>query len=522
MGRRSLKLVAGVATAASTLVFALPALANAPNPIAGSTKVDSYVINQDGSRTITVEGQWVWVYSSEKNCAGDRNGVGYQVAWFDPSDPGNPIGPSSAGGVIGVGVAHDSAAANDNIVHSDLPLGETDLTWDGVPSTYLAHNATDPTPSQTDAQSWVSSCGTQQAAGWVGSWGPISHTYPASDTGPITICPVTYDPHGTAQDKGGYGSGVGDITAGGSGHNKDNSYEGNGTGANGNNCAKFTIPTISTSATSNTTGNPIHDTATVSGTNGAGGTITWNLYTMPTDCSGTPAATVSVPVSDGDGAYVSPDVTPTAAGRYQWVATYSSSVGTISTSCSDTNEQSTVTNSPTPGIGLVKLERDGSSGQYLPGPITVKVGDTIDYLMTVSNTGSTKLVLNFQDPVCGGTLSGPTVVSGTYDASSQTLSVGGVVQYTCTHLMTSSDPSPFENTATVTGTPPSGSPVSAQSSVLANKQAVQGRKIHRPRVKKCPAGTVKKTKRNKHGKTVVSCVAHRLAKVPRHFTGFTG
>jgi hypothetical protein len=514
LSRKGLRLGVGVAAVAYTLVCALPAFANSPNPLPGSTKVDSYVVNSDGSRTITVEGQWIWVYSNEKNCPGDRNGVGYNVVWFD-GNTANPIGAAnSPNGVLYVG------DPLDNIVHSDESLGETDLTWDGVPSTYLSHNSTDSTPSQTDAQSWVSSCGTAQSNGWVGTWGPISHTYPASFSGPISICPVLYDPHGTAQDKGGYGSGVGDITAGGQGHNKDNSYEGNGQGANGNNCTKFTIPTISTAATSNTTGSPIHDTATLSGTGGAGGTITWNLYAMPTSCTGTPAATVSVPVNNGDGNYVSPDVTPTAAGSYQWVATYSSSVGSVSTSCSDKNEQSTISNSPNAGIGLVKLERDGSSGQYLPGPITVNVGDTIDYLMTVTNTGSTSLVLDFTDPVCAGTLSAPAVVSGTYDASSNTLSAGGAIQYTCTHLVTSSDPSPFVNTANVTGQPPTGSPVSAQASVSANKATVLGKTVKRP--KRCPAGTVKRTKRNAKGKRVAVCVAKRTSHKPRKISGFTG
>src|SRR4029077_16112052 len=117
--------------------------------------------------------------------------------------------------------------------------------------------------------------------------------------------------------------------------------------------------------------------------------------------------------------------------------------------------------------------RDGSSGAFVPGPITVLVGDTIEYQMTVTNAGSTSLVLDFSDPVCGGTISAPSVMSGSYDSSTRTLSVGGAIQYTCSHLVTGSDPSPFVNTATVTGTSPGGQKVSAQSSVVANKQAVK-------------------------------------------------
>src|SRR5205085_12205766 len=74
------------------------------------------------------------------------------------------------------------------------------------------------------------------------------------------------------------------------------------------------------------------------------------------------------------------------------------------------------------------------------------------------------LVLSLDDPRCDpGTVSGPTLVSGTLNGSK--LSPGGEALYTCTHTLTRNDPNtsvsgqPFTNTATVTGTPPSGPPV---------------------------------------------------------------
>jgi len=79
------------------------------------------------------------------------------------------------------------------------------------------------------------------------------------------------------------------------------------------------------------------------------------------------------------------------------------------------------------------------------------------------------------------------------------------------------DPAQFVNTATVTGTPPSGTPVSGTSSVVANKQSVSP--VH---VKRCPAGKHKKVKRV-HGKKVVACVAKKIvSKPPKRISGFTG
>jgi hypothetical protein len=226
-------------------------------------------------------------------------------------------------------------------------------------------------------------------------------------------------------------------------------------------------PSIATTATSNTDGHPIHDVATLSGGDSPTGTITWNVYVADTGCA-TSLDTVSVPVS-GDGIYTSPDFTPSATGTYQWVATYSGDANNnlIASSCNDPNERSTIQPAPAPGISLIKLERDETAGSFVRGPITGNVGDTIDYQMTVINTGNTDLVITFSDQHCDvGTLSAPVIVRGTFDAASNTLSAGGELQYTCTHLLVLSDVPQFTNTASVSGQPPSGPPVSASSSVV--------------------------------------------------------
>jgi hypothetical protein len=296
MGRRGmLKAVLAFCVVSGMLLLAAPALANAPFPIPGTTQVVKEVSNSNGSITLTVEGQWEWPTSSsglsgqetENDCPADKDGVGYQVAWFDSADGGYPIGQNnSPDGVILVGTA------TDDIVHSVSPGVDTLFSFaqnpllPGVPSSY-----TGPYPTKTDADNWVSNCGTTgptaiqgTTPGSAGTWGPISHTYPANFAGPIKFCPVMYDPHGTPVDKGGFGSGTGDITAGGNGHNDDSSYEGNG---QFNACATITVPTFSTQASTGTpVGQPITDTATLSGASASqGGTISWNVYDNAT-CSG--------------------------------------------------------------------------------------------------------------------------------------------------------------------------------------------------------------------------------------------
>ena len=477
-GRRSiLRGMVAMSTAAAMLVFALPAFANAPNP--GATTVDQVTVNADGSRTVTVEGTWTW--ASQTKCSTARNGVGYQVDWFDNQT--NAIGTSgSPDGILYVG------DAQDNIVHSIETLGGSSVVgnafFDGVPSSYLSHNTNSTTPTKTDAQNWLSQCDNVNSSGeTAGTWGPITHTYAPSFTGPIELCPIMYDPHGGHDNSG--QSSVKDITAGANAgtnsYSDDNSYQTNGTGPNGNSCPKISVPTLTTSASSAVAPDAIHDTATVTGSSGAG-TITFNLYTAGSACHGTPLFTSSVPAS-GDGSYRSGNYSPTSAGTYQWQASYSSStIKNLLSTCSDPNEQSTVTQPHNPAIQLIKLERIGSA-TFQHGPITGSVGDTVDYQMTVTDTGNTALALSFTDNQCdNGTLSDPSLVSGKYDPATQTLSAGGVLRYTCSHVLTAGD-QPYTNTASVVGTPPpgEGSPVSDQDSVkaYANSPGINVLKLER-------------------------------------------
>ena len=175
-----------------------------------------------------------------------------------------------------------------------------------------------------------------------------------------------------------------------------------------------------------------------------------------------------------------------------------------------------VVNVDIPGLQVVKLQRDGTTGSFTSSTITAKVGDTIEYEIQATNTGSAPLTLSINDPHCdAGTLAGPFLVSGSL--SGDVLAAGGEAQYTCSHVLSATDTTPFTNVATVTGTPPSGTPVSGTAQVTANKAAVK-----RIIVKRCPAGKVKKTTKNKKGKKVVACVAKKLPRPPKHVSGFTG
>jgi hypothetical protein len=165
------------------------------------------------------------------------------------------------------------------------------------------------------------------------------------------------------------------------------------------------------------------------------------------------------------------------------VATYSGDGNntSVATACGDPNEVSTVTNNAAPAIALHKVERIGSSGSFTHGPVTGSVGDTVNYQMTLTNTGNTTLVIAFTDAQCdSGTLSGPTVLAGTFDAATNTLSSGGELMYTCSHVLAAGD-QPYTNTASVVGTPPSGPPVSATDSVkaFANQPGIKVVKLQR-------------------------------------------
>lgn len=116
-----------------------------------------------------------------------------------------------------------------------------------------------------------------------------------------------------------------------------------------------------------------------------------------------------------------------------------------------------------PALRIVKLERVGTTGPFVRGPVSAKVGDTIYYEMVVRNTGNTTLDVTLSDAHCdSGTLAPTTAV---------TLAAGAREIYYCSHELTSSDVPQFVNTATALGRSASAS-ASASSSVRATSHVV--------------------------------------------------
>ena len=93
---------------------------------------------------------------------------------------------------------------------------------------------------------------------------------------------------------------------------------------------------------------------------------------------------------------------------------------------------------------------------------TAYVGDTITYTFDVTNPGDVGLDVTLKDPRCdAGTVKGPQEIAGDGDGL---LDPDEQWRYTCTHVVTASDPDPLPNTARVTGEDPHGGTVEDEDS----------------------------------------------------------
>jgi hypothetical protein len=173
--------------AATVVSLAVPALAAADAPdITLATGTVS-------GTTVTISGSWA------SDCNTDRAGVGIAIDWNDPNQAGNHVTTLN-------GVSIDVGTPSDNAVHTTSGGTGTGFT-----------------------------CGTFNGSYNTGSFGGQSHTY--SGAIPSSICALAYDVHG----KPGQPNGGKETTAGGNGHNGDNSAEKNGQTPAGNVCAEVHV-----------------------------------------------------------------------------------------------------------------------------------------------------------------------------------------------------------------------------------------------------------------------------------------
>src|SRR3954447_2500224 len=214
------------------LAFAVsPAFADAPDPIPSATH-GSVVLNADGSRTLTVSGGtdavtdpgWQWT-THKSDCNTDRGGAGVAIVWNDPTDKGGTVTGATVNGNVTVAVG----TATDQVVHPTpltSPLVAVDIA---TPAAY---------------KSWRGGCGVyvdHGAAGkWSqGTWGPFTHTYPASVSGALSVCPLMYDVHAAHSNLA--PNSADEVTSGGANHNDDNSLQKNGSTPLGNGCFAIDI-----------------------------------------------------------------------------------------------------------------------------------------------------------------------------------------------------------------------------------------------------------------------------------------
>lgn len=131
------------------------------------------------------------------------------------------------------------------------------------------------------------------------------------------------------------------------------------------------IPTIETTASGDVflgDGTALTDTATVDGRVEpvAGATVDFRLYGPNDDtCAGTPVfESLDVPYTVAGGPVVSGAFTPTVAGTYRWIASYSGDINNSAVSgfCGDAAE--TVEVAPTPNVDD-ELPETGPAGMYL-------------------------------------------------------------------------------------------------------------------------------------------------------------
>ena len=154
---------------------------------------------------------------------------------------------------------------------------------------------------------------------------------------------------------------------------------------------------------------------------------------------------------------------PNAKGKGNFDCASSSSQGLAAAVCgaSWSSTAGLVPDRITPAFTIEKLhEIFGSGGAFTTAPLTGEVGESVDYEIIVTNTGSTALTFgNLTDERCESIAGGP---------GGNALEAGAATTFTCEHVLTLADQlaGRHENNATITGTPPEGSPITHTSNTV--------------------------------------------------------
>ena len=95
-----------------------------------------------------------------------------------------------------------------------------------------------------------------------------------------------------------------------------------------------------------------------------------------------------------------------------------------------------------PDFAIHKEQRIGNSGPYTTARLSAEVGQTVDYLITVENTGNMTLKFGaLSDAKC----------TNIQPAGATTLAAGGKETFTCEHTLVSADKPEYTNVATIEG-----------------------------------------------------------------------
>jgi uncharacterized repeat protein (TIGR01451 family) len=216
-------------------------------------------------------------------------------------------------------------------------------------------------------------------------------------------------------------------------------------------------PAISTQAPASvTTGSSITDVATLSGAVGATGAVTFNVYgPSDTNCTSTPVAVFSTASknvdANGNGTYTSQGYTTTADGTYRWRAFFAGDANNaaVNDACNAVNESTTASTPPTTPPTNPSVSTPAISITKNPKSQTIATGGTANFTIVVTNTSNVTLTnVTVSDALTPGCNESSATI-----AALASMAPGASVTYNCS---LSNVAASFTNSATATGTPPSG------------------------------------------------------------------